>query len=55
MKTKVKLSNFEFIKFIKSIMIGNNKFTSDDLLPQKREIILFFDIIPDISIPLFIF
>ena len=40
---------------MKSIKIGKSKFTSDDLLPQKREIIfLSFGMILDMSILLFI-
>jgi hypothetical protein len=45
------LSNFLFIIIIKSIKTGKSKFTSEDLLPQKREIIfLLFEIISDKSI-----
>src|SRR6056300_588250 len=50
-KTKVKLSNFLFIIKINSIKIGKSKFTSESLLPQKREIIfLLFGIMLDKSI-----
>ena len=47
----MKSLNFLFIRFIKSIKIGKSKFTSDDLLPQKREIIsLSLDIMLDKSL-----
>ena len=39
MKNKIDSLNFYSFIFIKSIKIGKRTFTSEDLLPEKRDII----------------
>ena len=50
MKNKVKVSNFVFIIFIKSIKIGKSKFTRGSTTTKREIIFLSFDMMLDRSI-----